>query len=238
MLKKIKNIFLYGLGRIRSVDASTDYTNWLEFANAGMLNKGNIHAFNHAISNLPEDSPVIEIGSFCGLSTNLITHLLAKHKKNNKLFTSDKWIFVGSDDEKMLPNSNISHDEYREFVRESYLRNIKFFSRDRLPYTIEVFSDDFFKLWAENAVKSDVLNREVQLGGSVSFAFIDGNHTYEFVKRDFENTDKYLVKGGFILFDDSADYYDFGSSIFMKDMMKNTDYELVMKNPNYLFKKK
>ena len=31
------------------------------------------------------------------------------------------------------------------------------------------------------------------------------DHTYEYVRRDFENCDEFLEPRGFILFDDSAD---------------------------------
>ncbi len=234
---RIKNVIQYGLARLRQKDASTEYTNWLEFANAGMLNKGNIHAIETAVKNMPDEGAVVEIGSFCGLSTNLMSHFLEKYNRKNKIFCSDKWIFVGSEDEKYLSGSKIEHKQYREFVKESFIRNVKFFSPNNIPFTIEEFSDDFFELWNNNTSVTDLFKREIKLGGNISFAYIDGNHTYEYTKRDFMNTDKNMKKGGFILFDDSADYYNFGSAKFMKEMKKNKNYELIIKNPNYLFKK-
>ncbi len=236
-MQKIINIIRYGLWRLKQKDASTEFTNWLEFANAGMLNKGNIFLFDYAIKNLPNDSPLIEIGSFCGLSANLTTYLLRKYSKTNKLISCDRWIFEGSE-EQFVDDSEITHHDYRNFIKETYIRNIQFFSKGCEPYTVEVFSDEFFELWSKNVVMNDVLGREIKLGGEISMAYIDGNHTYEFTERDFTNTNKYLAKGGFIIFDDSADYYEFGSSKFMKKMLQNSDYELVAKNPNYLFRKK
>ena len=82
-----------------------------------------------------------------------------------------------------------------------------------------------------------VFERNITLGGSISFAFIDGNHSYDFAKRDFENTDKFLEPGGFILFDDSADNCTFECRHLMKEIEVNPNYEMVVKNPNYLFKK-
>ena len=52
--------------------------------------------------------------------------------------------------------------------------------------------------------RSDVFGRSFQLGGPISFCYIDGNHTDDLAKRDFENCDRYLEKGGFVLFDDSG----------------------------------
>ena len=234
------NKISYYFNRVFSKPIQTvndDYLSWLSFANAGMLNPGNTFAFDHAIKNLPGDEPIIEIGSFCGLSTNAISYLLKKHKRHNKIISSDKWIFEGSEN-KYLGSSGIPHEEYRNFVKESFIRNVSFFSKDNLPYTIEVFSDEFFELWNKGNEVEDVFGRKIRMGGSISFAYIDGNHSYDFTKRDFVNTDKYLVRNGFVLFDDTSLASTFGCAEFMKELEKNPQYELVMKNPNYLFKKK
>ena len=83
----------------------------------------------------------------------------------------------------------------------------------------------------------DIFKQTIQLGIGISFAYIDGNHSYEHVKRDFKNVDNYLINTGFILFDDSMDGLRFGSALFMKEMKRNKNYQLIDKNPYYLFKK-
>lgn len=215
-----------------------DYISWLRFANAGMLDEGNLYCFEYAVRNLHSAKPVIEIGSFCGLSTNLINFYLQMFSKTNKIITCDKWIFEGGENpEAFLPGSSINHKDYKKFVKETFMRNVSFFSKNNLPYTIEVFSDDFFRMW-ENGIKSnDVFGRDIQLGGDISFAFIDGNHEYEFAKRDFINSDKYLEIGGFILFDDSSDFSSWGVNKVIEEVKQTKRYEVVIKNPNYLFKK-
>lgn len=216
-----------------------EFVNWLKYANAGMLNHGNIYCVEYAIEHLPSDSPIIEIGSFCGLSTNLISFYLRKNNKSNKLITADKWIFEnGEAPDGLLEGSNITNKQYKEFVKASYIRNITFFSKDHLPYTIEQFSDDFFKLWEAEKLETDVLGQKVQLGGKISFAYIDGNHTYEYAKRDFQNVDKYLEPGGFILFDDSADDSIWEVTRVIDEIKKEGRYEIVINNPNYLIRKK
>ncbi len=215
-----------------------EFVNWLKLANAGMLNNGNVYAIEYAIENLPSTSPIIEIGSFCGLSTNLISFYLRKNGKSNNLITSDKWIFENPESPgEFLEGSNIAHSEYRTFVKDTYIKNIRFFSKDHLPYTIEQFSDDFFKLWAEGKNETDILGRQIQLGGKISFAYIDGNHLYDFAKRDFENVDKYLEVGGFIFFDDSADYSDWEVCKVIDEIKQAGNYEVIVKNPNYLIRK-
>lgn len=221
------------------IDISDEYVEWLCFANAGMLNRGNLYCFDYAIKNLPSNNPIVEIGSFCGLSTNLINYYLFLNNKNNALFTADKWIFEGSDSaEAKLGKSFVTHKEYREFVKDAFKKNVSLFSKNNLPHTIEFFSDEFFELWSQSKKLNDVFGTEVTLGGPISFCYIDGNHSYDFSKRDFENTDKYLEKGGFVLFDDSSDRQSLGSSKLMKEILQNDKYELIIKNPNYLFKKK
>ena len=122
-------------------------------------------------------------------------------------------------------------------MKDSFKRNVQFFSSFNLPYAIEVLSDEFFELWENQSETKDIFERNITLGGPISFAFIDGNHTYEFARRDFENTDKFLEIGGFILFDDSADNSGFECSNLMSEIVANPNYEVVIKNPNYLFKK-
>jgi hypothetical protein len=237
--KKVINLFWKGKEVLKQKQAKPyGFISWLRFANSGMLNNGNLYCLEYAIEHLPSDKPIIEIGSFCGLSTNLISFYLQKNKKSNQIITSDKWIFEGAEvSNNFLEGSNIVHQEYREFVKGTYIRNVSFFSKGHLPYTIEEFSDDFFKLWEEGKSVVDVMGRQVQLGGKISFAYIDGNHTYEFAKRDFENADKYLEIGGFILFDDSADSSDWEVRKVIAEIKKAGKYEVVIKNPNYLIKK-
>lgn len=216
----------------------TEHMSWLTFANAGMLNKANVYCFDYGLRNLPSDTSILEIGSFCGLSTNMIGHLKEKHQIKNPFFTCDKWIFEGATSSGNIGDSDsISHTEYREFVKETFIRNVRFFSRRDLPFTIELFSDEFFESWAAGEKRVDVFGRDCQLGGAIGFCYIDGNHSYEFAKRDFENVDKFLEKNGFILFDDSSDGSGWGVCEVVQEILAAGRYELVSRNPNYFFKK-
>ncbi|HEX7175334.1 MAG TPA: class I SAM-dependent methyltransferase [Pyrinomonadaceae bacterium] len=225
-------------GNSQFIDISDEYVNWVCFANAGMLHRGNLYCFDHAIRNLPSRAPIVEVGSFCGLSTNLLTYYKRKRGVSNQLITSDKWAFEGAQDGRTLGDSPIGHADYRAFVKETYTRNIRMFSRDDLPYTVEMLSDELFGAWRRSEEVSDILGRSVRLGGPISFCYIDGNHTYEFAKRDFENCDKFLESAGFVLFDDSADGSGWDVCKVVAEVQATGRYELVIKNPNYLFKKR
>ncbi|MGH8632017.1 MAG: hypothetical protein ACREU7_14815 [Burkholderiales bacterium] len=90
----------------------------------------------------------MEIGSFCGLSTNAITHFKEKYARNNALFSCDRWEFEGGGKGGTLSaHSCVTRAEYRQHVKDSFMRNVSLFSRSQLPYAIEVSSDEFFSAW-------------------------------------------------------------------------------------------
>ncbi len=237
MIPRLKRLFHAGLQYMNTKYISDEYIKWLTRANAGMLNSGNIYSMSLAIENLPSASPVLEIGSLCGLSINVISYLLSSRGKTNRIISCDKWLFEGAEKGGNLGSSQISHAKYREFVKAAFVRNVEFFSPDNKPYTIESTSDEFFILWEKGETTHDIFGRNITLGGKISFCYIDGNHTYEFAKRDFENVDRYIEPGGYVLFDDSSDMDYFGLTRLMKEIERNRNYKLVMKNPNYLFRK-
>jgi len=220
------------------IDISNDYIHWLCFANPGMLVTGNLYCFDYAIRNLPAEAPILEIGAFSGLSTNILAYYKEKHGVRVPLITCDRWEFEGAEKGRPVGDSSILHEEYREFVREGYIRNVRMFSRSDLPYTLEMLSDELFVAWREGQEATDLFGRRIRLGGPLSFCYIDGNHSYDYARRDFENCDQFLVPGGFILFDDSADGSGWEVCRVVAEVEKSGRYELVIKNPNYFFKKR
>jgi hypothetical protein len=104
---------------------------------------------------------------------------------------------------------------------------------------VELSSDEFFDAWRKCDRVLDVLGRTVQLGGLISFCYIDGNHLCEHVNRDFRNCQEFLEAGGFVLFDDFADYSRFdGLRQVAREVQASGNYDLVAKNPNSLFRKR
>jgi len=213
-----------------------EYITWLSFANAGMLEKGNLYSIDYAISHLPSAAPILEIGSFCGLSTNVIAHFKRKHGVSNPLITCDKWEFENVNGRPQIADSPVLFSDYKTLVKDSYVRNIGVFSRDDLPFTLEMTANEFFDAWKGEKNGVDVLGRSRKLGGSFSFCYIDGNHTYEYAKQDFLNCHKYLENGGFILFDDST-LTEFTLHNLMPEVVASGRYRLVAQNPYHLFQK-
>lgn len=222
-------------GGLRFIDLSDEFTTWLGYANAGMLNRGNLACLDYVLRHLSSGFPMVEIGAFCGLSTNLIHHLRRRHGRQNALFNCDRWEFENA--REFVGDSPLTHADYRRFVRETYRRNVEFFSRDQLPFTAELLSDEFFAAWADERLISDLFGRRIRLGGPISFCFIDGNHSYEFARRDFENADRFLEPGGYILFDDSADGSKWEVTRVVEEVKRSAQYRVVAANPNYLVQK-
>jgi hypothetical protein len=213
-----------------------EYLDWLTIAVAGMQVPGNLYLFDVAIATAPA-APMLEIGSFCGLSTNIIGYLKAKHGRRDPLFSVDKWIFEGAERE-LPPEAPVDRHDLREFVIESFERAVQTFSPSDPPYAIEATSDEFFEMWRDGRTVRERFGRDVGLGGPFGFAFIDGNHSAEFATRDFLNCDEHLLPGGLILFDDSDDLGEWGVRQAISHVKSTGRYEVVAKNPNYLVRKR
>lgn len=210
----------------------------------GMLHPGNIRLMEDAVQNMPEGGSVIEIGSYGGLSANLLTYLLDKHGRDAPLFCCDAWTSDGYQYHKMRPTLSMDGrcevlwTDYAAYIKDAFVRAAHLLSAHRLPGAFHLLSDDFFDAWQRGATLTDVFGRPAMLGGSVAFAYIDGNHTYEYAKRDFENAASFLLPGGYILLDDSADYLQFGCVRLAHELCRRRDFEVAGINPNYLFRKK
>src|SRR2546428_4232751 len=225
-----------GTGADVEIHPQDEYLDWLFFANAGMLHRGNVYCIEHALKNLPSANPVLEIGSFCGLSTNVISYYMKKHGVMNKLITCDKWQFEGAEKGGNIGESGISRDEYRMFIRDTFMRNVRMFSRGGLPYTVEMFSDELFTAWREEKELRDVFGRPVQLGGMLSFCYIDGNHSYDFVHRDFVNCHEHLDRGGVLLFADSPAWAACDAYTVVVIMQRSGGYVTGAPKPNLLLR--
>jgi Methyltransferase domain len=138
----------------------------------------------------------------------------------------------------LIPGSKIPFADYRDLAIDTFRRNLLLFHSDCLPHHIAASSDKFFELWAQKAEVADFFGRTTTLGGPISLAYIDGDHTYEQSLRDFENVDRFLLPGGFIIFDDSADYSSWESKRSAREAASRADYELVAKAPNYCIAKR
>jgi hypothetical protein len=217
--------------------ALDEFMAWMGFITPGMLVHSNLELFAHCIARLPSEAPIIEIGSFAGRSLNYLIHFLRLNTRHNAVYSVDEWHFEGADLGSTIGASSVRFDDYRKHVIETFRSNIMLFSADRLPHHMSMSSDDFFAAWQEKQHAADFFGRPVSLGGPVSFVYIDGDHSYHQSKRDFENADRHLERGGFIVFDDSGTESGFESTKTAQQAAKLSRYELVANNPNYCIRK-
>jgi hypothetical protein len=210
---------------------------WMGFVVPGMLQRGNIDLFSYCFKRLPSEAPIIEIGSFAGRSLNYMILFLRRAGRTNLVFSVDEWKFENVEPSGLI-DGRVPFEKYRAHVIETFRRNTTLFSGDRLPHHIELSSDAFFSAWASGEQRSDFFDRPIRLGGPISFAYIDGNHTYAQSKKDFDNVDNYLEPGGFIVFDDSEDWSIFECKRTAEEAADLTRYEVVAKNPNYCLRKR
>lgn len=229
------------------LNISDEYINRLFCAVPGMVERGNLRAYQYAFERIPDDVAVIEIGSYAGQSTNAMLYYLELNKRNNPVFSCDTWEYVGERDDlppdpeylnRVGPRRKLSRETYMAFVKESFIRNTLAFNPENLPGSFHLSSDEFFVQWAEQQTLTDVFGKVRDLGGPIGFCFIDGHHEYEYARRDWENADRYLISGGFILLDDSADHLSSGRHRLAREKLQDGNYEFVFKNPNYLFRKR
>ena len=186
---------------------------------------------------MPAGGAVVEIGSFLGLSTNIIAYLVMKYRRDNPFFAADPWAFEGT--EKSIGSYfDAGSEAYRQYAKKVFMMNTELFSEKSKPFAIEHYSERFFELWHGGSTTEDVFGRSVTLGGPISFAYIDGAHSYEAAKGDFLCVDEHLLPGGFILFDDSFDGSPFqGVTRVAQEVRNGRRYEIALNLPNYFFRK-
>ncbi len=206
----------------------------------GMTSLSNIYLMDKAIALLPENCAVLEIGSFCGQSAVILSHLLRKHNKKATVVCVDPFIFEGWQDrfhnagnrisEFVGDHPTISRKEYLKFVEDSFHTNVSFFCQEPKPVLYKMESDDFFYQWQKGNIPE---LKNMKLG----FSYIDGNHSKVAAINDARNCLQQTVNGGWILMDDTNPKSKLGSADAGKEICQWKELELADQNPNLLFRK-
>ena len=228
-----------------------EFTQRLLVSVAGMTERGNIAAFEHAIARMPAGA-VVEIGIFCGQSTILLDHLLRRHHRDNPLLCTDIWIYHGMRDQQPFDSErerqrymatvagreDLDRRGYEAHIRQRFLDNCQYYCRGRLPGAFDLSSDAFFAAWEAGEQREDLFGADRQLGGPIALAYIDGDHSYAQASADFRNAARHVVPGGFVLLDDSYDGCDMGSAQLAQEVLGEGAWELVSARPNNLFRRR
>jgi predicted O-methyltransferase YrrM len=133
------------------------------------------------VQRLPGDALIVEIGCYCGLSS---AYLLEGAKTNGScLFSIDPFDFYIEYQQKdesnlQLFKQKLSQREVENALEGFGLNNFKL---------IRGFSFEVVKKWEK----------------PINLLWIDGNHDYEAVKRDYHDWEPFLKVDGIIVFHDS-----------------------------------
>lgn len=147
---------------------------------------------------LQNNSNVVEIGSYLGASTCCIANGLIN--KNSKFYCIDTWENDAMSEEKK--------DTYEEFTN-----NIKQFKN--IVYPIRGYS-------------YEVANQIQNLTNSkIDLLFIDGDHSYEGVKKDWDLYSPMLHPGSLVIF------HDIGWAKGVKKVIKEDVKHLILKDSNF-----
>lgn len=163
-----------------------------------------------------KDAVLCEIGSFYGKSTVAIATAL-KSSQGGHLYAID-W-HQGS--------QNFPGYEAEEDVCQSsytaYQENLRKYDIDQWVTTIQLKSQEAFD----------------KVPGKIHFLWIDGAHDYDSVKSDYENYQKKLVAGGYLLFHD-ASWTEFREpfELIRDEVLYNENYNLYAIVENILVFKK
>ena len=121
---------------------------------------------------------VVEIGSFKGKTTVFLGRIMETLFPQNKLYSIDPYTVDGAEKSLHLDDFNQINDIYQSFISKTdSLNNHKHL---RMPSK----------------------EAESKLPNNLIFSFIDGEHSYEAVKNDFEIMFNKTINGGIIAIDD------------------------------------
>ncbi|MBC7851046.1 MAG: class I SAM-dependent methyltransferase [Chitinophagaceae bacterium] len=154
---------------------------------------------------LNENAVVVEIGSWQGKST----YCIARGLKSGQVFAIDPFNAAGGGDtesEEQYKEKKGSKDLLKSFIHNMESRNVMDKIVVKKGYSYE-FPHDFEK---------------------IDFLFIDGDHSIEGCKSDFELFSPRIVPGGYIAF---HDFYEKRDELGSTWVIKN----LVLPSPHYKF---
>ena len=138
------------------------------------------------------EGEIVEIGSYMGRSTCWLA-TGSKRAGREKITAIDP--FTGSEEHS---NDEVIKNEGSTY--NSFLKNLKQMELDDYVVPIISRSEDAVKKW----------NKPIRL------LFIDGDHTYENVKKDFSMWSPFVIKSGFICFHDIESWE--GPTRFYKEL--------------------
>lgn len=126
---------------------------------------------------------VVEIGTWLGKSASVFGKAL-QDRKNARVVCIDP--FNADGDRRSKRDYGRIRRSLNQTLEETCLRNLREQSLEKVVYLMKGYSHDVVLSW----------NQPLDL------LFIDGNHDYAAVRRDFDDWTRFLVRGGLLVMDD------------------------------------
>jgi hypothetical protein len=169
---------------------------WLDDEEADLL----IATAVQAVTTLPAEASIVEIGSFCGRSTVVLGSAVAALKAQTRVYAIDP------------------HDG-RVGALDRGIQVVQ-------P-TLDTFQRNIFAAGL-NAIVEPIVQRSTDVAWSrpIGLLFIDGLHDYASVADDFHHFQQWLALGGYIAFHDYADYYP-GVRKFVDELVSGGQFRRV-----------
>jgi hypothetical protein len=194
--------------------------------------------FNLVILSAHLEGDIVEIGSWCGRSA-IVLGSAVKLLNSSKLYCIDlfpeKKDWIQNEDKSYSFTVKSNGKEYEGYHEQTVWQEP--FERDIAP--IYEKYNGIYDLFLENIKKQNLQDIIVTYKGTSNLffegcpdtfkcrlAFLDADHSYDAVCQDIKNVDKYLVKGGWICFDDAFSFYDGVNQAIL---------DLIIENPSYDF---
>jgi predicted O-methyltransferase YrrM len=142
---------------------------------------------------------ILEIGSFMGKSTVLLSRAAERVHGNPKIVAVDP-LTQPSETDPNIPNHRPSRDDF-------YI-NLKEADVDQHVEFHEMLSHKLARKWSR----------------SIRLLWIDGDHTWKGAASDFDNFDPHLSPGGIIALHDVMHYFDGPTRVFIERILASDDF--------------
>jgi len=142
---------------------------------------------------------ILEIGSFMGKSTVLLSRAAERVHGNPKIVAVDP-LTQPSETDPNIPNHRPSRDDFYSNLKEAGVdKHVEFH---------EMLSHKLAHQWS----------RDIRL------LWIDGDHTWKGASSDFDNFAPHLIPGGIIALHDVMHYFDGPTRVFIERILASDDF--------------
>jgi hypothetical protein len=196
-------------------------------------------------ASLPGD--LLEIGAWCGRSTVPLA-LSCRHAGRGRVFSVD--LFPRKEDWHRNPDGTYSiHADIDGRPCRAFTKEVTVWKEpwerdiapiyEKFPGVWEAFQDTLRRNqltdYARPFTGTLDMFLEKEPGFRARLAFIDADHAYDEVCRDFRQADRHLVEGGWICFDDAFTQYAGVDRAIRELVLANPTYELGQQMTRKLF---